>query len=221
MDNANVTLKKIKNFKNMPGLIAEALKEDILRGKIQGGVQLKQEEIAKRFDVSFIPIREAIIQLEAQGLVQCIRNKGAIVTELSITEMEQVFKLRSILESGAIRQAIPNMEDEHFNKAEYLIKQMENEKDPYRWSRLNWLFHEVLYTPTQNDKLMGVIENLFVSIQRYTVLLLTVSDNGQRAYNDHLSIIEACKSGNINNAALFVDNHIDTYRNILRSYIKE
>lgn len=219
MKNKNIVLQKINNLKNMPALIAEALKEQILRGEIEGGAQLKQEELAKQFNVSLIPIREAIIQLESQGLVQCIRNKGAIVTELSIKEMEQIFDLRNILEVGAIRQAIPNMKEEHFIKAEYLMGQMECETDPYRWSRLNWLFHEVLYIPTNNNKLIGVIEDLFVSIQRYTVLLFGITQDRRKAHEEHIKIIEACKNKDISNGVLFIENHINTYKNILKEHI--
>lgn len=196
----------------MPVSISEALKKQIICGKITGGTQLKQEEIANKFNVSLIPVREAIIQLEAQGLVKCVRNKGAIVTNLSLEDMNDSFKLRIILETGAIKQAIPNMEKSDLTKLEMLCKKMENEDDPVKWSRLNWLFHESLYMPTENKRLMHVLEKLFVTIQRYTMLQLTLTHKTKEANCDHRSLMEACKVKNITKAMRLVEKHIESER---------
>lgn len=196
----------------MPIILSETLKEQIICGEISGGTQLKQEEIAKRFNVSLIPVREAIIQLEAQGLVKCVRNKGAVVTNLSLEEMNESFKLRVILETGAIKQAIPNLLDEHINMFEFICTKMEHERDPVRWSRLNWLFHESLYIPTKNQRLMDVLEKLFVTIQRYTMLQLILTHDTKTANEDHRSLIAACKDKNINKAMKIIEKHIESER---------
>lgn len=219
-EDSKITLKKITNFQNMPILISEALKEQIICGQISGGTQLKQEEIAKQFNVSLIPVREAIIQLESQGLVKCVRNKGAIVTELSIEEMNESFKLRIILETGALKQAIPNLLDEHIDMLEYLCTKMENERDPVKWSRLNWLFHESLYIPTENQKLMHVIEKLFVTIQRYTMLQLILTNDTKKANIDHRSIINMCKDKSIPKAIKLIEKHIESEQKELNRYMK-
>lgn len=208
-------LQKITNVRNMPIMISEALKKQIICGEISGGTQLKQEEIAKIFNVSLVPVREAIIQLEAQGLVKCIRNKGAIVTELSQDDMNESFILRAILETGAIKQSILNLSEEHINRFEWICTKMENEKDPVHWSRLNWLFHESLYIPTGNEKLMDVIEKLFINIQRYTMLQLTLVNDTTKSNNDHRNILEACKDKNTSKAARLIEKHIESERKIL------
>lgn len=110
------TLGKIQNYKNVPDLITEALKDAILQGEYKGGTQLKQDEIAKQFDVSLIPVREALIQLEAKGLVNCIRNKGTVVTHLNLKEMHESFELRSVLEVGSIYLMEGPIASDHLNK---------------------------------------------------------------------------------------------------------
>ncbi len=212
LEKTKSTLQKITHFRNMPISISEALKKQIISGEITGGTQLKQEEIANRFNVSLIPVREAIIQLEAQGLVKCVRNKGAVVTNLSLEAMNDAFKLRVILETGAIKQSIPNMKDDHITKLEILCKKMESENDPVKWSRLNWLFHESLYMSAANKRLMNVIEDLFVTIQRYTMLQLTLTHGTQRADDDHRRLLEACKNKDITKAMGLVEKHIESER---------
>ena len=219
--NDKEVLQKITNVKNMPIMISEALKKQIICGEISGGTQLKQEEIARIFNVSLVPVREAIIQLEAQGLVQCIRNKGAIVTELSLEDMNESFLLRIILETGAIKQSIQNLSEEHISRFEWICTKMENETDPVRWSRLNWLFHESLYIPTNNTKLMGVIEKLFINIQRYTMLQLTLTNDTKKANSDHRNIIEVCREKNTSKAARLIEKHIESERKQLsRNMVK-
>lgn len=212
------TLKKITTFKNMPMTISEALKKQIIIGKIAGGTQLKQEEIAKRFNVSLVPVREAIIQLQAQGLVSCVRNKGAVVTDLSLEEMNDSFQLRIILETGAIKQAIPKMQEPHILRIQKLCKEMEQEHNPIKWSRLNWLFHESLYTPTQNKKLMHMIEDLFVTIQRYSALRAPGNNNPiPKAKCDHRSLIQACKQKDTTKAMDLIEQHIESERQALET----
>ncbi len=196
----------------MPITISETLKEQIICGQISGGTQLKQEKIAQQFNVSLIPVREAIIQLEVQGLVKCVRNKGAVVTDLSLDEMNESFQLRIILETGAIKQAIPNLLDEHINRFESICTQMENENNPVEWSRLNCLFHESLYLPTKNEKIINAIEKLFVTIQRYTMLQLTLTEDTKKANIDHRILIEACKDKDISKAKKIIENHIESER---------
>ncbi len=215
------TLQKITHFRNMPITISEALKEQIICGQIVGGTQLKQEEIANRFNVSLIPVREAIIQLEAQGLVKCVRNKGAVVTHLCLEEMNDSFKLRTILETGAIKQAIPNMTKQDIKLLESLAKEMEKETDPVTWSRLNWLFHESLYVPTDNKMLMGVVEKLFVTVQRYSMLQFTLSNTTQKANCDHRSLIEACRDKDVAKAKRLIEKHIESERKELNLYMVE
>lgn len=212
-------LQKITHVTNMPISISEALKKQIICGQIVGGTQLKQEEIASRFNVSLIPVREAIIQLEAQGLVECIRNKGAVVTCLSLEEMNDAFKLRGILETGAIKQAIPNMTSDDIKKLESLASKMEEETDPAKWSRLNWLFHEKLYMSAGNAMLMGVIEKLFVTIQRYSMLELILTGTAKKGNADHRDILAACKNKDLNRAAKLVEKHIESERKELTIHL--
>ena len=86
MEIDELVLPELKNFKTTPTLVAEALRKGILKGMIKAGQVLRQEDLAERFGVSRIPIREAFRQLEAEGLIKIYPHRGAVVSSLSAWE---------------------------------------------------------------------------------------------------------------------------------------
>src|SRR6476620_3987905 len=98
---------RIRRYATTPDLIAETLRDDILRGAIPPGAALRQEEPADRFGVSRLPVRDALLRLEAQGLVHVYPNRGAFVISLSADEVRDIFELRLLLEGDIIERAVP------------------------------------------------------------------------------------------------------------------
>src|SRR5687767_11201338 len=92
------------------GMTLEAIRARILRGVYPEGVPLRQDSIADALGVSRIPVREALRQLEAEGLVTVTPHRGAIVSTLSLAEIEEVFALRAAIESTLLRAALPRLD---------------------------------------------------------------------------------------------------------------
>lgn len=99
-------------------IIAKHLREAIIAGHFAEDEPIRQDDIAQLFNVSKIPVREALKRLEAEGLVLFQRNKGAVVTRISEPELAQMFEVRVLLEAQAIRLAVPNMDEATFARAE-------------------------------------------------------------------------------------------------------
>src|SRR5688572_16537325 len=97
--------------------IADSLRGDILRGKLPSGQALKQDEIAAQFGVSKIPVREALFQLKAEGLVNFYPNRGAFVSELSAVEVDEIYFMRIALETAVLARAIPDLTVAHLKHA--------------------------------------------------------------------------------------------------------
>lgn len=85
-----------------PELVRDSLREAIYSGKLQPGEQLRQEELAERYGISRIPVREALRQLEAEGLVTRQPNRGAVVAALSVQEVIEMLDIRIGLECRAL-----------------------------------------------------------------------------------------------------------------------
>ncbi|MDR0253343.1 MAG: GntR family transcriptional regulator, partial [Brucellaceae bacterium] len=141
-------LSKIPDLGKAPtasDVILEFIRGAIADGSLDEGEPIRQDDVAKLFNVSKIPVREALKRLEAEGLVEFRRNKGAIVTKVSEPEIAQIFEVRAILEASALKFSVPHMTAATFDKAEAYCQAFAQETDVARWSELNWRFHSCLY----------------------------------------------------------------------------
>src|SRR3982751_3291639 len=102
---------RFRRYSTTPDLIAESLRDEILRGEIPAGQPLRQEELAERFGVSRLPVRDALLRLEAQGLVHVFPNRGAFVISLSADDVREVYEMRVLLEGDMLERAVPRMRE--------------------------------------------------------------------------------------------------------------
>ncbi len=188
--------------------IVDALRVAILQGELKSGQPLPQDEVAAQFGVSKIPIREALVQLKAEGLVTFYPNRGAFVSELVAEEVDEIYAMRIALETLALRRAIPNITKADFVRLESLITIMDDERKALAWSELNWEFHAALYAPCRMPRLLDQIRALHVNVQRYVVVYLTSTDYHAEAQRQHRVILKACQRGNADVAAEQLAKHL-------------
>src|SRR5438093_1254358 len=110
---------------SLTSAVVNVLREKILRGQIKAGEQLRQHAIAAELHVSRIPVREALRQLEAEGLVTIIDHRGAVVSGLSPEEILEMFEIRMVLESYLLRLSIPRLTDEDLKRSEQTLREYE------------------------------------------------------------------------------------------------
>src|SRR5216684_8795125 len=103
---------------SLTSAVAEKLRDQIIRGEIPEGAQLRQDAIAMQYHVSRIPVREALRQLDAEGLITIVPNRGAIVPALSPTDIEELFTIRALLEPEILKHSIPRLTEEDFTEAD-------------------------------------------------------------------------------------------------------
>src|SRR5690348_3004856 len=110
--------------------VAAALRTALHAGRWDPGTALRQEELAAEFGVSRIPIREALTRLQAEGLIVVERNRGAYVPTLTRAEVEEFFDLRVLLETDALRHAVPRHAPRSIRQLEALQRDLDDETDP-------------------------------------------------------------------------------------------
>ncbi|MGB6102458.1 MAG: GntR family transcriptional regulator [Pusillimonas sp.] len=170
--------------------ISRLLRQAILDGALEGGSVLRQGEIAKRFGVSRIPVREALLKLEGEGLVETQPRQGVVVTMLSADDFVEILEMRYALESLALDLAAPRFKDEDLDDALAIVIEAEKsmptpaDQDPRkefesRWGNLNWVFHRRLYTVANRPRLLTSIENLHQLFARH--LRVRIDDTGTAA----------------------------------------
>ncbi|KQW72420.1 GntR family transcriptional regulator [Ensifer sp. Root127] len=203
--------------KSAPELVRDGLREAILAGKYQEGQQLRQDELAEQFGTSRIPVREALRQLESEGLIELQANKGAVVRGLSIDDVLEMLDIRIALECRALKLAIPNMAVEDFELAEEILKAYDAAPDPATWGEMNWRFHWSIYSPCNRPRLLSMIESNYGHVNRFTRQQVSLSTGKARPQQDHADLLRLCKEGEVAEALALLEKHIDGTQRSLRA----
>ncbi|MGR9459411.1 GntR family transcriptional regulator (plasmid) [Rhizobium leguminosarum] len=192
-----------------PEVVRDGLREAILRGEFGEGSQLRQDQIAEQFGTSRIPVREALRQLEAEGLVRIEPNKGAVVTSLSIDDVLEMLDIRIALECYALRLAIPEMVEEDFDLASRILAGYNKEPNPESWGTMNWQFHWAIYAPCHRPRLLAMIEANYGHVNRFVRTQVSLAAGKERPQKEHELLLELCRQGAIDDAASLLATHID------------
>ncbi|HWG58955.1 MAG TPA: GntR family transcriptional regulator [Candidatus Acidoferrales bacterium] len=208
---------------SLSSVVVERLREKIISGELREGEQLRQDAIATEFQISRIPVREALSHLAAEGLIKIVANRGAVVSALSPEEIVQLFETRAVLECYALRQAIPNLKEEDFRRAEDILEHFEKslmkDSEIRSWGAWNWSFHSILYAPAKRPVLMSFLKTLNNNCDRYTRLHLLVTRDLHRAGQSHRGLLDACRTRDPEVAATALWAHITEAGEYLKEFI--
>jgi len=172
--------------------IVDALREAISKGQFKDGEELNQVSIARSFGVSRVPVREALRQLQAEGLVSSQAHMRTVVTGLSLDRVLEVLDLRAMLETHLLERAASRLTPADLDELRRRCDVMEDVEEHQAWLRLNKEFHELLYSHADADLTRELSRQLAVRVERY---LHMRRDSGvQRtveANAEHRRIVEA------------------------------
>lgn len=218
----------MKTTKNNPtsnnisaDVIAGAIRMDIWQGNLLSGQPLRQDEIAARFGVSKIPVREALFQLKAEGLVTFFPNRGAVVSELSPAEVDEIYAMRAALEVIALQRAILRLTIADLAKGEEILAALDQEQNVARWSDLNWQFHAILYNPANMLRLMETVKTLHYNVSRYLILYLAGMEYQTTSQAEHRAILGACRRGDIQAATRYLQDHLHSASEHLVAFLNQ
>jgi DNA-binding GntR family transcriptional regulator len=195
----------------LTGMTLDALRDRILHGEYPEGEPLRQDAIADELGVSRIPVREALRQLEAEGLVTFSPHRGAVVSTMSLPEIAELFELRAEIESDLVRRAIPHMKAEDHARAKEILQAYEvalRAGEVSKYGELNWQFHSTLYAPAARAFTMGMVAKLHHQSDRYLRMQLALTHGETRAKDEHRGIATAAKQADVRLAAKLMREHI-------------
>lgn len=208
-------------YRTAQAMVAGTLRKAILGGRLEIGRQLKQDAIARQFGVSKIPVREALKQLEGEGLVTFRPHHSAEVSSIRYEEAVEIMEMRVVLEPLALGLAVSRMTEEDLLGAAKILDQagLDLEQEGVgEYDALNWQFHRALLAPANRPRLLATIESLHTSFQRYlrvyAALLLDVKDQAQR---EHRHILDLCRRREADGAVGALEEHL---REVLRTVPK-
>jgi DNA-binding GntR family transcriptional regulator len=196
-----------RQFRTVGDMVYEVLREGILKGVFQPGERLRQDQLAEAIGVSRIPVRSALLQLEADGLITFNPYRGAVVNKLTPAEMREIYELRALLEAHALRKAVDAMTPEKLAHLEQLARELNEIQDGEEFLTRRNEFYGELYDGEHHARTVGLIERLRAEAGRYWLerKVEYVSRPGQR---DHLQLIEYIRAGDIDGAVAWLHDHL-------------
>ncbi len=208
--------------KTITASVTDEIRELIISGEIKGGDPLRQELLADQFGCSLIPLREALLNLQGEGLVEFIPHKGAVAKEITIGEVDEIFALRALLECDILVRAMPNLTDSDLAAAEAVLGQFEKLLRPgtdlQSWGKLNWAFHRALYEPARRPYAFRMIERLHTNCDRYIMLQIKLDEGRTQAHAEHVEILTRVRKNDTRGAKKALREHIlITGKKLIRS----
>ena len=190
--------------------VADHLRRAILTGEIGPGEWIRQEEVAERLGSSRLPVREALRILEAEGLTEHERHRGARVSSLSMHEVDVIYKMREQLEQLAIAESIPNLSDAQVRTLERLQERIEANDDVATFLELDREFHLTSYTGCAIEQLTSTVTRLWNSTAHYrrTFMQLTGPGRAWVIQAEHRLLLDAITRRDVVDAERCLAGHI-------------
>lgn len=207
---------------SLPRILYERLRANILLGTLKMGQVLRQEELARRFSVSRVPLREALSQLEADGLIEARPRRGYAVTHLDAEEIVEVFELRMVIEEHAGRVAARSRTAHDIAEVEKIAEALDrlDVKDPEfctKWTLLNYEFHNRIIASSRRKRLTKIAATLRNTTEPYVRMEIDLTGDALDAGREHREILEAFRAGDAQGLADLSRQHVEsTARRLLK-----
>lgn len=188
--------------------IADALRVAIYDGQFADGGELNQVALAGYFKVSRVPIREALRQLQAEGLVSNVAHRRAVVIGLDVGEILELIEIRAVLEGHLVAKAGPRLNAGALERLRNLCDEMDRIRDyDYNWVLKNWEFHRTLYQPSESKAAITLVERVNLKVERY-VRRTGNRDRLRQAAAEHRRILADIERRNFASARTRMQEHI-------------
>ena len=197
--------KEVTDKYSLRGRVFHRLREDILSGKYKENEELREVAIGEELGVSRTPVREAFRQLELEGLIQIVPNKGAYVTGITAKDVKDIYMIRSSLEGMCARLATQNITPEQLEELEQMAE-------------LDNRFHHILYEACDSKMLENLLQDFHQYVIRIRKKTLSTKERGIASNEEHRKIMEAIKAGDSVKAQQAATVHMENaYDNIVKN----
>lgn len=207
--------------KSLRGQVFDKIRSDILNGKYKRGEELVESSIGKELGISRTPVREAIRQLELEGLVQLVPNKGAFVTGISEKDVRDIYLIRARLEGLAARMAAKNITPELLDAMEetVVLSEYHAKKEHYEQvCEMDSKFHKLLYKASGSRILEHTLTDFHQYVQRVRMASIMKKRRMEKSNDEHDAILTAIREHDEEKAELVVTRHISNTVENLKNY---
>jgi DNA-binding GntR family transcriptional regulator len=200
--------------------IAEALRDAILDGQFEDGEELNQVELANHFNVSRVPVREAIRQLQAEGLVSAEPHRRVSVIGFSRERIDEAFEVRAVLEDYLLKKAAPRLDEARLERLYSICEELDVTEDRRKWLDKNREFHRVLHEPSGAKMALALVEQMTLRVERYLQRAGGV-DRAAEVGREHRTLLKALENNDIPAARSALELHISRTREAVMKQLRQ
>lgn len=203
---------KLDSYQPLREVVCEALREAIRNGVLKPGERLMEIQLAEELGVSRTPVREAIRKLELEGYVVMMPRRGTYVASMSIRDINEIFEIRTALESlsnGLAAEHITEEELEHLQRLLVIIGGYIKAGDIEKIVETDIEFHDLMYHAARNQRLVGIISNLRDQLTRFRTLSMSYPGRLEATIEEHKAIVEAIANGDRKMASKAAEKHME------------
>ncbi len=185
------------------------LRRRIVYGELAPGQPIRQEALAADLGVSRLPVREALMVLQAEQLVSYNQHRGYVATGLDRDDLVQTYRLRELLETEAIRTALPNLADHDIASMRAAAERMEKlaKSAAAEFVHENRRFHFILFGASHNGRLVTILRQLWDACDRYRLMYIALPETHARVHAEHREMLSACADRDVELLVKLVDEH--------------
>ncbi len=207
--------------RTVKNVLVESIRDEIIKGQLSPGQKLRQEELASHFNVSSMPVREALRDLEAEGLVTITPRRGAVVTRLTVEDLQDIYDIRTTLEEMATRLAVPRIEEATLTALNQCIQEIDKHlNEAVTLVKLNHQFHTTLYAASGRLHLCELVSMLRCRTQHYVYAYISELGGMPQAQEEHRAILEACQRGDVDQTATIMRQHVSKVGRAMMEYVQ-
>ena len=198
------------------------IKADIKLQTLPIGSPLKQADLAERYGVSRIPIRDSLQQLLAEGWLVPHGKRGVMIPKLEQHEAEDLCRMRAALEVMLLELAVPNLTHAILGQArDYLERLDQDELTLLERGELNWLFHKTLYEAANRPTLFKVVEQLHTQVDRYIGFQCIPLEYDSTSQTDHYELLDLLQNKQYLSALECLRVHIEKAGETLIHFLRD
>jgi DNA-binding GntR family transcriptional regulator len=187
----------------------------IVSGAVKPGQHLRQDSLAGAIGVSRLPVRSALLQLEAEGLVTLHPHRGFTVRELTPEQIREIYEIRYVLESHALHQVVGSFAADHLKRLDQLARELDEADSGEVFAELSLAFYRELYDAGQHPLLVSLIERLHSDVGRYWLSKRLVN----RHQSAHVRLLRYVRVGDADAACAWLKAHLAAVANELVSLV--
>lgn len=201
--------------------VAAHLRDEVLSGRLTAGARLSQEALAEQFHVSRVPIRDALRQLQAEGLVISQPRVGMSVADLSTADLEELYDMRLALEPVVARLATPRLRAADLTTMRRYLDVMSSSGElSAEWFSAHAEFHRALNSRSNRERMCRLVDSLRAQTERYVRVYRFALERADELGAEHELIYRAACGGDANAVAAAVHEHLALVRDRLIAYLR-